>query len=316
MTPSVGVVGRSLRSGAVVALIGCVGLLAWAGTAAAAETVTVGATLPMPAGPELNQAFLPIPGGFVTLASSAVLDAAVAPFSGTVTGWSIQGASKTPGYSISVFHPNPDGSFTVTAKSDAVEPTGAEPFESFTTDLPIEAGDYVGLDMPGSGSVTTTEGIASGSFAFLGEQAVGSVLPAITTGEKPTTTALVPVVMAYNAVIEAPAAPPSTGTGTGTEPSSTGTAGDGSGTPASGPAVGSSPPSPSTSPARELRCVVPRLDGKKPAAAKKALRAAHCKVGRVRRERGGRSKPPRVVKQSPKPRADLPAQSPVSIALD
>jgi hypothetical protein len=306
----------------VAVLIGCLGLFGLAGTAVAAETVTVGAPLPMPAGPELRQAYLDVPGGFVTLASSAVSDPAVAPFTGKVTGWSIQGASKTPGYSISVFHPNPDGSYTVTAKSAAVEPTGAEPFESFSTDLPIEAGDYVGLDMPATGTVTEMAGIESGSFGFIGEQAVGSILPAITKSEKPTSTGLVPWVMAYNAVIEAETPPPTgTGTGSGTNTGS----GDGTGTPSNGTTdsaeTSPSPPPPtsmttSSVPAPAVRCVVPKLDGKSLTAAMHALRAAHCKVGDVRRERGRRSKPRRVVKQSPKPGTDLAVQSAVSVDLD
>ncbi len=309
MTQLVGVVGRFWRWVSVVAAVGCVGLLGLAGTAAAAETVTVGATLPIPAGPQVSSAFLAIPGGFVTIASSTVSDPAIAPFGGTVTGWSIQGASVTPGYSVSVFHKNADGSYTVTAQSAKVTPTGAEPFESFATDLPIEAGEYVGLDVPATGFVTDLEGVPGGSFGFIFEQGVGSVLPAISTGEKPTTTALAPSVMAYNAEIEAAPTPPPTGAGS--EP------GTSTGQPAGG---GNSTASPSSSPssspsAPAPRCVVPKLDGKKLAAAKQALRAGHCKVGRVSLEHGHGSKPARVVKQSPKPGTSLTAGAAVGVKL-
>lgn len=48
-------------------------------------------------------------------------------------------------------------------------------------------------------------------------------------------------------------------------------------------------------------CAVPKLTGKKLSAAKAKIKAAGCKLGKVKRVRGPRSKRGKVVKQSPKP---------------
>lgn len=60
------------------------------------------------------------------------------------------------------------------------------------------------------------------------------------------------------------------------------------------------------------QCVVPKLKGKKLKAAKKALKAADCRLGRVR-PKG--QKTGKVKKQSPKPGKVLPAGSKVNVRL-
>lgn len=86
------------------------------------------------------------------------------------------------------------------------------------------------------------------------------------------------------------------------------------------PAASSSPP-PSSSPATKLtspppvRCHVPKLKGRKLKASKKALRKAHCKLGKVRKRRGAQARTGRVVKQSRNPRTVLPARSKVTVTL-
>jgi hypothetical protein len=77
--------------------------------------------------------------------------------------------------------------------------------------------------------------------------------------------------------------------------------------PADGPPVGG--PGPST-PA--VRCVVPRLIGKKLAPARRALKRSHCRVGRVRGKRGAEA---RVKKQSARPGKTLPGGTLVSFRL-
>ncbi|MBS1675882.1 MAG: PASTA domain-containing protein [Actinobacteria bacterium] len=290
---------------AIVASVIGFGLLGTAGTAAAAETVTVGTPLPMPTSAGLSSAYLPADGGFATLVSSTLSNPAVAPFSGTVIEWRIEGSSPTAGYSISVLHPNPDGSYTVTATSERVKPTGAEPFESFAADLPIEAGDYIALDVPATGTVTYA-GVPSGSFSFIGTPGVGTVLPAAGAGKTPTT-AITPSVFGYNVDIETKAPP----AGTGTEPPPA-TTGDGTSTDNTSPA--SSAPPPPLPPAP--RCMVPKLVGKKLEVARKTLRAAGCKVGKVTRAHGAKGKAARVIEQTPKAGAGLPAKSPVAIKVD
>lgn len=57
-------------------------------------------------------------------------------------------------------------------------------------------------------------------------------------------------------------------------------------------------------------CVVPKLKGKKLKAAKKALRKAHCSLGKVKGPRAGK-----VKHQSRKARTILPAGTKVNIKL-
>jgi beta-lactam-binding protein with PASTA domain len=51
---------------------------------------------------------------------------------------------------------------------------------------------------------------------------------------------------------------------------------------------------------RQVFCVVPRLQGKRLAAARRTIRKAHCTVGRVRHARSSRARG-RVIAQSPRP---------------
>jgi hypothetical protein len=96
-------------------------------------------------------------------------------------------------------------------------------------------------------------------------------------------------------------------TGTGTEDEGTGgAAAQGTGTTqVTGQAA---PPSP-------LSCKVPKLKGKKLGGAKKALRAAHCKLGKVTKAMGATAKTGKVVKQSVKAGAKKAANAKVNVKL-
>jgi hypothetical protein len=61
-------------------------------------------------------------------------------------------------------------------------------------------------------------------------------------------------------------------------------------------------------------CTVPKLKGKKLKAAKRKLKRAHCRIGRVKRK-GATAKAGRVVKQRPKAGKALPAGAKVSVTL-
>jgi hypothetical protein len=65
-------------------------------------------------------------------------------------------------------------------------------------------------------------------------------------------------------------------------------------------------------PQKAPSCVVPRLRGRRLAAARRRLRAAHCSAGRVRGRRGPRA---RVKGQSAKPGTVLPAGTAVNVRL-
>jgi hypothetical protein len=78
----------------------------------------------------------------------------------------------------------------------------------------------------------------------------------------------------------------------------------------------SAPVAPAPAPAAvKVFCTVPKLKGKKLKAAKKKIRAAHCKVGRVTRKKRTSAKTARVVHQSPKPGKIRRAGSKVNLKL-
>jgi hypothetical protein len=63
------------------------------------------------------------------------------------------------------------------------------------------------------------------------------------------------------------------------------------------------------------RCTVPKLIGGKLAAAKKKMKAAGCKIGKVKKEKGVEVKSTKVVHQSVKPGTSLPAGASVRLTL-
>lgn len=69
------------------------------------------------------------------------------------------------------------------------------------------------------------------------------------------------------------------------------------------------PPPPPT------RCLVPRLKGKKLGAAKRAIKKAHCRVGRVKKVRSKRKYEGRVISQKPRPGTQLRNGAKVSVAV-
>jgi hypothetical protein len=117
-----------------------------------------------------------------------------------------------------------------------------------------------------------------------------------------------------------------TGTDPGTGSSGTGSSGSGdqgSGSPGSnaGTGGGSNPlaptPNPHGSTTRDepARCVVPKLKGLKAAAAKKALRRAHCAPGKVKRRPSRRVKRGRVMAAGKAPGKALAAGAKVNLAV-
>jgi hypothetical protein len=84
--------------------------------------------------------------------ASVSSEATVSPISGTVVSWSIQGAAAVPGYNVVVLRKNPIGTYTVTAASPLVTPSGLGA-QSFPSDLSIEAGEIVGVNYPNNGTI-------------------------------------------------------------------------------------------------------------------------------------------------------------------
>jgi PASTA domain len=276
---------KRLRQRAILAALGtCIAILALAGIAQA-ETLTLGAAL---TGTEASPAFCSPLGeggcGEMTVAAAAPSVGTRSPVDGTIVRWRIRGSSATPGYSLNVLRKNSDGSYTVTASTGSVTPSGNE-IETLASSLPIHSGEYLELDIPYSGYIAQVEGKSTNAF-FPPSVGVGETGAA--SGEEE-----IPFVFGYNADIEdeATRAPPA-------------------------PIVTPAPIVPPTSaPAAEAHCVVPKLKGKKLKAAKRATRAADCKLGHVAKKKGVTAKPGKVVKQSPKAGKVLSAGSKVSVKL-
>ncbi len=62
-------------------------------------------------------------------------------------------------------------------------------------------------------------------------------------------------------------------------------------------------------------CLVPKVTGKKLAAAKRAIGKAHCAVGKVTKVYSKRVKQGRVISQKPKPSTTRPAAWPVALRV-
>jgi len=80
------------------------------------------------------------------------------------------------------------------------------------------------------------------------------------------------------------------------------------------PALTGAPP-PSVAPRAVRRCLVPRLRGKRLASAEKAIRRAHCKVGRIRRIRSRHVRRGHVIWQSRRAGGSLPAGAKVRLLV-
>jgi hypothetical protein len=266
-------INRRIGRASLAALASCIALLAWAGMARA-ETVTIGP--PLGALEESPEA-CPAGCGFAIVASPTQSFVAASPVNGTVVSWAIEGASATPGYNITVLRADPGGTYTVTAAGPLVKPAGAGP-QAFPVDLPIQAGEYVGINLPEGGGIGTLKAPPGTLAVFESALALGETT-------LPRFTASTPIPGAYDAVIET--------------------------TPA--PVVTALPPPPP--PAPVAHCVVPKLNGKKLKAAKKKIKAADCRVGLVSKKNGVKVATGKVVKQSPKPGKVLPAKTGVSIRL-
>ena len=65
----------------------------------------------------------------------------------------------------------------------------------------------------------------------------------------------------------------------------------------------------------KVMCVVPKAKGKKLRAAKRAIKRAHCSVGKVTRVYSTKVKKGRVISQKPKPGTKLAAGSKLSLKV-
>ena len=319
--------GQAARRGARsrLAVLAIAVTSAWAllaCTAAQAATIAVGSVLPP--GSTATEF-----GQVQTLFNTALPEKGanlVSPVTGTIVRWRIQDAEGGPFY-LRVLRPNGSGAYTAVGTSNPATPSGTG-LQTFTANLPIRAGDLIGVD-PSNGSdkigVAEVPG-ASYGFIFPPPFDAATVAPSgsvagkeiLLNAEVQPAPAITSIAPAFGSVTGG-----TTVTITGTNLTAASAVKFGS-TSATGFTVDSetqitaiAPPSTKVGPVDVTvttlagtsptvnddrftyeGCVVPRLKGKRLKAAKKAIRRANCKVGTIQRRRG---KPGKVLRQNPKP---------------
>lgn len=324
------------RHGASVLAIVALGALALLAPSAEATTVTVGSVLPPGSAPtkfgEVRTFFnTALPEKGANLAS---------PVTGAVIRWRAQGLEGGPFY-LRVLRPSGSGAYTAVGKSSAVTPTGTE-LQTFTTNLPIHAGDLIGIDPSNAGDAIGAVAVEGASYGFIFPPPFdGATVPA--SGAEPGhEVELSAEVQPAPAVVEV--APGHGSVKGGTSVTITGTnltaasAVKFGTTPATDFKVESDTQITATAPASKKvgpadvsvttlagtsatvradrffyrGCAVPKLKGKTLKKAKKALADAECKLGKVKRANG---KPGKVLNQKPKPGKVLAPKAKVNVTV-
>ncbi|HEX2392918.1 MAG TPA: IPT/TIG domain-containing protein [Solirubrobacterales bacterium] len=323
------------RIGLLAVVAACVWALV-AATAAQATTITVGSVLStkIEKHPFENVA---------TLLNTALPEKGVnltSPVNGTIIRWRIQGAVGGP-FFLRVLRPSGSGSYTAAGTSAAATPTN-EGVQTFTTSLPVKAGDTIGVD-PTHGSdeigfATVPGGIYASIFPPPLEGAtVASSNPK--SGEElqlsaevqpqPTISSVSPrsgsvtggstVTLTGNYFGEATAVKfgevPVTSYKVESETKLTAVVPRATKPGAIDVAVttpGGTSEADSADRFEYLACVVPKLKGKRLGAAKNALRSAGCTLGEASGAKGRKAK---VVKQRPKPGRVLAPGAKVNVKL-
>lgn len=309
-----------------------------AASSAQASTVTIGS--PLTAVFE-SKAFC----GPCTVTQTALPGAVVtSPSDGTIVRWRIKAASGPGGFKLRVLHPAGFEAETGAGTSAEGKPVSFGT-QVFATDLPIHAGDLIGIDITDiNEKIGEVETPSSKAALWVPPLADGSTLG-------PNSPPFGPLEFAFNADIQplpgiTSLSPSSGPVGGGTSVTITGhdftgaTAVSFGAVPAASFAVNSdtqltaiSPPgapgtvdvgvkNPGQSPTAgadaftytqtNIACVAPNLKHKTLKKAKKALTKAGCALGKVK---GPKGKSAKVKKQNPKPGKVLPAGAKVNVKL-
>ena len=244
----------------------------------------------------------------------------VAPVSGVIVRWRV--IESTGQFTLRVLNGNTGGAVGPT------ETAATTSLQEFSANVPIRAGEQVGLDMPKDGS----------SLAFLNQPgtSIGYWPGTLASGEmRPPTSITNGFQLLFNADVQpspgistlSPAGGPINAVNsvvisghdlTGASAVKFGTQAAGFTVNSDTQITASAPPSAAiasvpvsvttvagtaTSPQNFSYegCRVPKLRGKKVKAAKKQIRAAGCKVGKLTKRKGATTKKGKVAKQTPKP---------------
>jgi len=320
---------------AVVASIGA--LLVAAG--AQASTVTVGSVLPPGA---TATEFKSVETFFNTALPEKGANL-TSPVSGAIVRWRMQNPVGGP-FFLRVLRPNGSGGYMAAGTSNPVTPSGSG-LQTFTANLPVQAGDLIGVDPTNATDKIDVAEVAGASFGFIfpppfdgatvapsGSQAGKEIELSAEVQPTPTITSIAPDF--------GPVAGGTTVTITGTDLASTSAVKFGT-VPATSFKAESetkisavAPPSAkvvgvdvtattitcTSATTKEDRffyegCVVPKLKGKKLKSAKRMLGRADCKVGKVTRRKAKPSKAGKVLKQAIKPSKVLASGSKVNLTV-
>lgn len=294
-----------------------------AATAAQASTITVGSVLPPGA---VATEFTQVRTLFNTALPEKGANLA-SPVTGAIVRWRMQDAAGGP-FTLRVLRPNGSGGYMAAGTSNPVTPAAGGGLQTFTANLPVQAGDLIGVD-PTSASdkigVTTVAG-ASYGFIFPPPFDGATVAPSGTEAGKeialsaevqpaPAIASITPdfgsVVGGTSVKITGTNLAAASAVKFGTVPATSFKVESETEITAIAPAsttVGSVDVTATTLAGTSATvdddrffyegCVVPKLKGKKVKAAKKALGRADCKTGQITRRKG---KPGKVIKQSLKP---------------
>jgi hypothetical protein len=144
---------------AVAALASAWALLTAAG--AGATTITVGSVLPPGSTPEevkevgtLFNTALPEKGANLS-----------SPVNGLIVRWRVQGAVGGP-FTLRVLRPNGQGAYTAVGSSAPVTPT-SEAVQTFAANIPVKAGDLIGIDSTNPTDKVGVATVAGAGFASL-----------------------------------------------------------------------------------------------------------------------------------------------------
>jgi hypothetical protein len=272
---------------------------------------------------------------------------ATSPVTGVIVRWNMLGATGGP-FILTVLRPGLPGFATTLTAGGSVTPTSTD-LQTFPTNLPIQAGDSIGLTIFGK---TSAIGSATGTASDIWE-------PALAVGESREAELSSNAEVAFNAEVQVPPtvagfSPASGFTTGGSKVTITGTDFDGASAVSFGSAaasfsvdsesqitatvpvgMGSVPisvttpagtattplqftytsPPPGPPAAAAETCTVPRLRGKTLKAAKHRIRAADCRVGKLTKKAGATARSGEVVKQVPRPGATVAADTKVAVTL-
>lgn len=329
--------GMSGRFG-FIAVVASVGALLVA-TGAQASTITVGSVLPPGA---TATEFKSVETFFNTALPEKGANL-TSPVSGAIVRWRMQNPVGGP-FFLRVLRPNGSGGYMAAGTSNPVTPSGSG-LQTFTANLPVQAGDLIGVDPTNATDKIDVAEVAGASFGFIfpppfdgatvapsGSQAGKEIELSAEVQPTPVITSVAPDF--------GPVAGGTTVTITGTDLASASAVKFGT-VPATSFKAESetkitavAPPSATVGPVdvttttiagtsattRDDRffyegCVVPKLKGKKLKSAKRMLGRADCKVGKVMRRKAKPSKAGKVLKQAVKPGKVLASGSKVNLTV-